>query len=204
MRLDDPDAHPCGVCANCQGRGFAAGAKTALIAEAVSFLKHEELVIEPRKMWPAGLFPDRKPTIPAEQRLDAGRALCYYGDAGWGKHVQKAKYSGKLFDDELLKAAVDKIREQWKPGPFPAWVTAIPSLRLPNPVTDFAGTAGQCSRLAVFTRARSAPNSGRNKRLGTIPRCKPVMQRRNSASGPISSRRGPRCSSMISLIRAGR
>jgi hypothetical protein len=78
------------------------------VAEAVTFLKHEELIIEPRKMWPAGLFPDVKPTIPLEQRLEPGRALCYYGDAGWGRLVKENKYGGARYSDDLLKAAIEK------------------------------------------------------------------------------------------------
>ncbi len=136
--LDDPDARPCGVCAVCQGRGFEPTAKTALVAEAVSFLKHEELIIEPRKTWPSGLFPDQKAAIPAELRLEPGRVLCCYGDSGWGKHVQKAKQAGKMFDDDLLDASINKIRGQWKPSPLPVWVAAVPSPRQPNLVPDFA------------------------------------------------------------------
>ncbi len=136
--LDDVEAHPCGVCARCQGRGFPATAPTALIAQAVDFLKHEELVIEPRKMWPPGLFPDEKPTIPPGHRLESGRALCYYGDAGWGKLVKHGKYGGTSYDERLIQAAVEKIRDQWIPDPFPTWVTAIPSLRHPKLVRDFA------------------------------------------------------------------
>jgi ATP-dependent DNA helicase RecQ len=136
--LDDADARPCGVCAVCQGRGFEPTAKTSLIADAVTFLKHEELIIEPRKMWPAGLFPDQKAVIPTELRPQPGRALCCYGDSGWGKFVQKEKYAGKMFNDDLLNASIQKIREQWKPNPFPVWVAAVHSSRHPNLVPDFA------------------------------------------------------------------
>jgi ATP-dependent DNA helicase RecQ len=136
--LDDPEARPCGVCANCQKRGFAATAQSNLIAQAVSFLKKEELVIEPRKMWPAGLFPNQKAPITAEHRLEPGRALSFYGDAGWGKKVKAGKYIDASFCDELVFAAVELIRDRWKPLPFPQWVTAIPSPRHPRLVREFA------------------------------------------------------------------
>jgi ATP-dependent DNA helicase RecQ len=136
--LDDPEAKPCGVCANCQKRGFAGTAQSKLIAEAVSFLKKEELVIEPRKMWPPGLFPNQKATITAEHRLEPGRALSFYGDAGWGKKVKGGKYIDAVFSDELVTAAVELIRDRWKPSPFPQWVTAIPSPRHPRLVREFA------------------------------------------------------------------
>ena len=141
--LDDPEAHACGVCANCQKRGFLATAQSPVIADAVSFLKKEELIIEPRKMWPAGLFPNRKITIAAEHRLEPGRALSFYGDAGWGRHVKVGKYIDTRFGDDLLGASVELIRDRWKPSPFPQWVTAIPSPRHPRLVREFA------ARLAV-------------------------------------------------------
>lgn len=141
--LDDSEAHPCGICANCQKRGFPSGVEPKLVAEAVSFLKKEELILEPRKMWPTGLFPDRKVTIPDEHRLEAGRALCFYGDAGWGKKVKAAKYIDSYFGDELVNAALELIRDRWRPNPYPQWVTAIPSPRHPRLLRDFA------ARLAV-------------------------------------------------------
>lgn len=141
--LDDVEAHPCGVCANCQKRGFSAHSPSKVVAEAVSFLKKEELVIEPRKMWQAGLFPDQKMTIAAEHRLEPGRALSFYGDAGWGRQVKVGKYVDVCFNDDLLTATLELIRDRWKPNPFPQWVTAIPSPRHPRLVREFA------ARLAV-------------------------------------------------------
>jgi ATP-dependent DNA helicase RecQ len=47
--LDDPETGPCGVCANCQGRGFQPQAAPALVAQGVEFLRREELIVEPRK-----------------------------------------------------------------------------------------------------------------------------------------------------------
>jgi ATP-dependent DNA helicase RecQ len=148
--LDDPEARPCGVCGNCQGRGFRAAAKEALVAEAVEFLKGEELRIEPRKMWPAGLFPDEKATIRAEHRLEPGRALCGFGDPGWGRRVKAGKQTAR-FDEELLQAATALIRERWKPDPFPQWVTAVPTPRHPYLMRDFA------SRLAAALGLPFAP-----------------------------------------------
>jgi ATP-dependent DNA helicase RecQ len=90
--LDDPAAAPCGQCANCKGRGFRAGVSPALVAEAVEFLKRDELILQPRKRWPIGLFPELKTVILPEVQNAPGRALCYYGDAGWGKLVRDGKY----------------------------------------------------------------------------------------------------------------
>lgn len=136
--LDDPAAHACGQCANCRGKGFPARVSPALVATAVEFLKGDELILEPRKRWPAGILPELKRVIPDEAQNAPGRALCYYGDAGWGKWVREGKYVRDQFDDDLLRAAAALIRERWRPDPPPKWITAIPSRRHPRLVYDFS------------------------------------------------------------------
>lgn len=136
--LDDPDAGPCGRCANCQGRGLPSEVPSDLVARAIEFLKRWDLIIEPRKRWPSGLFPAMKAGIPPEMQNLPGRALCEYGDAGWGVSVRTGKYVHGRFDDRLVSAAVALIQERWRPTPPPEWVTAIPSHRHPHLVADFA------------------------------------------------------------------
>jgi ATP-dependent DNA helicase RecQ len=141
--LDDPAARPCGRCANCQGRGMPAQVPLDLAVEALRFLKGYALPVEPRKMWPTDLFPDLKSKIPPDLINAAGRALCDYGDAGWGKSVREGKYVHGHLSDDLVKASVDLICQHWQPCPPPEWVTAIPSRRHPRLVPGFA------ARLAV-------------------------------------------------------
>ena len=136
--LDDPAATACGVCANCQGRGLPAEAPPELVARAMEFLRGWELVIEPRKQWPTGLFAHLKARIPPDLQNAPGRALCEYGDAGWGRHVREGKYAHGRFDDVLVHAAAALIGERWRPEPAPEWVTAIPSRQHPHLVANFA------------------------------------------------------------------
>ena len=96
------------------------------------------MILEPRKRWPIDLFPGQKSTIHEDQRNAIGRFLSFYGDAGWGGKVKQGKYGTGRFDDELVTAAVQVIQTRWHPKPPPAWVTAIPSLRHPKLVADFA------------------------------------------------------------------
>jgi ATP-dependent DNA helicase RecQ len=170
--LDDPAAGPCGQCANCQGRGFRAQVSPKLVVQGVEFLKRDELILEPRKRWPAGLFP--KTVIPDEAQNAPGRALCYYGDAGWGKVVRDDKYVRGHFNDELVDASAELIRARWRLDPPPEWVTAIPSRRHPQLVYDFAG------RLA---KALSLPFVPALVRTGDAPEQKTMansaMQARN-------------------------
>jgi ATP-dependent DNA helicase RecQ len=114
-------------------------AAPALVREAISFLRRTSLPIEPRKKWPDGggmpLFGLRG-TIPATHRALPGKALCIWGDAGWGGLVRDGKYMDGRFADELVAACVEMIRT-WSPQPAPTWVTCIPSLRHPDIVPDF-------------------------------------------------------------------
>jgi ATP-dependent DNA helicase RecQ len=116
----------------------------ALVREAVAFLRRTDLPIEPRKKWPDGGMPryEVKGNIAGEHRTQSGRALCVWGDAGWGGLVRQGKYHDGHFDDGLVAACVEMIR-RWNPQPAPAWITCIPSLRHPDLVPNFA------QRLAV-------------------------------------------------------
>jgi ATP-dependent DNA helicase RecQ len=110
-----------------------------LVHQAIEFLRGTSLPIEPRKKWPSGGLPifRLKGTIRPQQLAEPGRALSIWGDAGWGRLVQKGKYVDGYFSDELIKACVVLVRE-WNPQPAPTWVTCIPSLSHPSLVSDFA------------------------------------------------------------------
>jgi ATP-dependent DNA helicase RecQ len=136
--LDDPDAKSCGVCANCQGKGFRAETSAELVKQAAEFLGRVDIVLEPKKRWPLDMVLSENSIIPAEMRNAPGRSLCYYGDAGWGRLVREGKYERNQFNDQLIDASAKLIRERWQPNPFPEWVTAIPSRRHPRLVYDFA------------------------------------------------------------------
>ena len=112
---------------------------SALVREAVAFLRRTSLPIEPRKKWPAGgmlQYALRGP-IPAALRIEPGRALCIWGDAGWGTLVREGKYRDRHFSDQLVEARAHLVQE-WNPQPSPAWITSIPSLKHPDLVPDFA------------------------------------------------------------------
>lgn len=111
----------------------------ALIRDAIEFLRRTSLPIEPRKKWPVGGMPQygihSGSTIP--HQAQPGKALCVWGDAGWGGLVRQGKYRDKRFSDELVTASVKMVQE-WNPQPKPTWVTCVPSLRHPDLVPNFA------------------------------------------------------------------
>lgn len=136
--LDDPAASPCGRCTVCVGDGLPFDVHPELVAGAVTFLKRSELVIEPRKRWPSGGLDGYSGSIAAGDRVEVGRAMCFYGDAGWGRLVASGKYETGRFADELVDASYELVATIWKPDPPLEWVTAVPSMRRPGLVPDFA------------------------------------------------------------------
>jgi ATP-dependent DNA helicase RecQ len=152
--LDDPTPSPCGKCMNCSGQTQRQTISQQLVHEAIEFLRGDEVIFDARKQWPKAALDEIQPvmpnavgltkqrtlstTIPDEIRPQQGRALCIYGDAGWGRAVADSKYQAKYFSDALAQAADRLIRDRWRPEPFPEWVTCVPSNRQPTLVSDFA------------------------------------------------------------------
>jgi ATP-dependent DNA helicase RecQ len=129
--LDDDDGGPCGGCDTCTGASLAIELAPVAVQAAIAYLRHAEVVVEPRKQ-----LPDRQPIEPGRRPLP-GRALSLWGDAGWGNLVRHGKQIAGSFDDRLVEAAAGLVRE-WRPEPSPAWVTFVPSRRHPELVADFA------------------------------------------------------------------
>jgi ATP-dependent DNA helicase RecQ len=126
------------------------GTDSNLVLAALAFLKQTNLPFIPRKRWPAGGLPIEGlkglSSIPSEFQAQPGKVLCRWGDAGWGPKVRQGKYAVGQFSDELVAACVTLI-SNWGPEPAPEWVTAVPSLRHPTLVPDFAKRLAQALRL---------------------------------------------------------
>ena len=118
---------------------LSASVDQATAEDAVRFLRRTSLPIEPRKRWPAGGMPRYgvSGVIGTTVQAQAGKALCIWGDAGWGAAVRRGKYVEGRFDDELVEASAQLIRSL-SPQPPPTWVTCMPSTRHPDLVPDFA------------------------------------------------------------------
>ncbi|MCU0542595.1 MAG: RecQ family ATP-dependent DNA helicase [Oscillatoriaceae cyanobacterium Prado104] len=138
--LDDPNPTNCGKCAACLGKPLLPETPSLeMVNRAIQYLQRCDRPIEPRKRWPPEALPNYgfsgniKPNLIAE----SGRALCLWGDAGWGELVKLGKYRDNNFNDELLEGALAMI-QRWQPQPFPTWVTCVPSLKHPDLVPNFA------------------------------------------------------------------
>ena len=143
--LDDPHAQPCSRCAVCLGRPvLPAEAQRSTQIAARRFVRHSEMPLELNKQWDRAAFVQycaqfgwTAYNIPTSLRGEEGRVLSRWGEPEWGELVAQGKARGR-FDDELVGAAMDLIRNRWSEAASVAWVTCIPSNRHPNLVPDFA------------------------------------------------------------------
>ena len=137
--LNDVTADTCGRCANCIGGALLPTHTTHdLQIEAASFLRGNQIVIHPRRQWPAGGVGNEHGRILDTQQNQDGRALCLYYDGGYGSLVREGKYEHHRFSDELVFAVVRLVGETWQPIPMPTWVTSVPSRRETTLVADFS------------------------------------------------------------------
>ena len=137
--LNDDTAAACGKCANCRGLGLADNVSQELTEAAVEFLNNIAFLIEPRRMWPGNTgFEGLQGRIQPDWQNQIGRALCHWGDPGFGDLVRAGKQETGVFSDRLVEAAVHLIQRQWIPQPPPAWLTCVPSRRQQALVPGFA------------------------------------------------------------------
>jgi ATP-dependent DNA helicase RecQ len=134
---------------------------SAIVLEALAFMRRTSLPIKPRKRWPGGGMPryGASGRISADLRALPGKALCVWGDAGWGSLVRQGKYRDGRFADDLVEACA-KLVTEWNPQPAREWVTSIPSLRHPDLVPDFAqrlATALDLPYLEALTKTDDCP-----------------------------------------------
>ncbi|MGN6523131.1 MAG: RecQ family ATP-dependent DNA helicase, partial [Actinomycetes bacterium] len=126
--LDDPAAGDCGRCSVCTGRlpspGPAPDADT--VRAASLHLKAQQVVIEPRKMWPAGAR--RRGKIAEGLRAEPGRALARGEDSIWADPIRRALAEPSA-SEEVFAGLVETLKRWGWPAGRPTWVTWVPSRR---------------------------------------------------------------------------
>jgi len=150
---------------------LAANVDEALLREAVAFLRRTSLPIEPRKQWPGGGMPQYRVAgkIALGHQAELGKALCVWGDAGWGGLVRRGKYHDGSFADDLVAACARMVRE-WNPQPRPAWVTSVPSLRHPDLVPNFARRLAAALALPFHVALANTDNRAEQKTMANSTR----------------------------------
>lgn len=111
------------------------------VKRAKIFLEEWEIIIDPRKEWPAGVLPPHfgKRKITKENQNQVGRSLCTPADQNVYGLVRDGKYVQDHFDTPLVERSV-RLLENWNPPV--TWMCCVPSSRRPNLVSDF------CKRLS--------------------------------------------------------
>jgi len=174
LSLDDPSPGHCGKCMNCARRVKRQPVPAALVREAVEFLRGDTIRIEPKKRWPSAVLEELQEAMPAvvantaiseNLRPEQGRALCIYGDAGWGRAVKQCKYDTGHFTDELVEASAALIRDRWKPDPFPRCLTCVPSKRRHLLVADFARRLAQHLGIPFLPKIEKTRETEPQKRM---------------------------------------
>jgi ATP-dependent DNA helicase RecQ len=151
-QLDDPEAAPCGRCANCAGFTWDVSPTADMVDAAKQHLRGQILAIEPRRQWPAGLD-EPKGRIAAELQTEEGRALAGDGDGELGSLVAADRSAeDPWFSDELVAASARMIREVWKPDV--AWVTCVPSHRHVDLVPSLARRLAEALQLPFVEAVR--------------------------------------------------
>jgi ATP-dependent DNA helicase RecQ len=145
--LDDPDPQPCGRCSVCTGELPPPGAHAS--AEAVDaarlFFRGQDVVVEPRKIWAAGL-PGRKGKITF---LAAGRALAYADDPGWSGELARLRGQDEEAPPVILDAMVQVLRRWSSTWRRPVAVVAMPSRHAPRLVASVAEHLARVGRLPL-------------------------------------------------------
>ncbi len=129
--LDDPDPRDCGRCSVCTAPRFATAPDARLVELAQRHLRSRPIELEVKKMAPDPATGSMR-KIAEDARTEPGWALARVGDGGWWPAIERGLAAGRL-DDEVAVALADVVRGA---GVGPAWVTAIPSARLPEGLLD--------------------------------------------------------------------
>ncbi len=106
--LDDPQSAACGRCSVCRGGltdGLPAGTDDEDVRAVTATLRRAALTLEPRKMWPGGIFGVRG-KIPAQLMAEPGRILAHADAPEWTDVLSGARDGDEAAVAELADAAV--------------------------------------------------------------------------------------------------
>jgi ATP-dependent DNA helicase RecQ len=123
--LDDPSPEPCGKCSVCTSQLPSPGLHPSheRIVAARTYLRGEDILIEPRKQWPGGV--SRRGKIVG---LSEGRAVAFADDPAWAEQLVELQRSAlRTIPPELLDGAVDVLRRWSKVWTRPVAVVVAPA-----------------------------------------------------------------------------
>jgi ATP-dependent DNA helicase RecQ len=145
--LDDPlIKEDCGKCKNCRKQHSKFQHNGDDVERARHFLRGgKPITFEPRKRWASDLPGIKKTT---DLRVnETGIALSYYFESGLGEQVKQG-HDQNYFSDALVTISAEKLHDYLPMlAVMPQWISAVPSLRRPKLVPDFAQRLAQALNL---------------------------------------------------------
>ncbi len=151
--LDDPTDVDCGRCAVCTGRVPLGEPSPDTVRAAMQHLRAQTVVIEPRKMWPAGA--PRRGRIAEAARAEPGRALALAEDPAWSDAVSAALQADQPVSSEVFDGVIGVLSKWGWPAGRPTWVTWVPSRRHGALLGDLAERVAALGRMTVATPLRA-------------------------------------------------
>ena len=145
--LDDTDIADCGRCDVCTGVSRDRVLDPAQVNAALTHLRGADVIVEPRKQWPRGMT-ERRGNIAAASRAEAGRALAFANDPGWGDVVADALRADAEVTDEIIGGLV-AVLKRWNWPERPTWVTWVPSRAHPQLVSSTARRLAEIGKLTL-------------------------------------------------------
>lgn len=151
--LDDPAPSDCGRCSVCTGRLPAPGALpvAARVEAARTYARGQDVLIEPRKLWPAGGL--RKGRITG---CSEGRALAFADDAGWAEVLLPLFAAPDAAAPQAVLDGVVGVLGRWRRswGDRPVAVVPMPSATHPQLLGSVAAHVARMGRLPLVDALR--------------------------------------------------
>jgi ATP-dependent DNA helicase RecQ len=152
LALDDPEPSDCGRCSVCTGRlpGPGAEPSSARTEQARAFARGQDVVIEPRKLWPSGS--GRKGRIVA---CSEGRALAFADDPGWAEVLRPLFAAPDAPAPAAVLDAMVQVLARWRNdrdrgwGQRPVAVVPMPSVQHRQLIGSVAAHLAQVGRLPL-------------------------------------------------------
>jgi ATP-dependent DNA helicase RecQ len=182
--LDDGTAADCGRCAVCTGRLPSPGLSPSAdaVRAAVSHLRAQTTVLEPRKMWPSAA--PRRGKIADAARAEPGRALAVADDPAWSTAVDAALARDEPVPGEVFDGLVATLSRWGWPAGRPSWVTWVPSRGHGALLADLAERLAALGRMQVVSPI-AADGPGFQRDAATNVESARRALTRLSVSGPV-------------------
>ncbi len=153
--LDDPTAEPCGRCSVCRGRlpdDLAAAPQDQTVAAVTAVLRGQVHLLEPRKMWPGGVFGARG-RIAAGELPEQGRTLVFADAPEWRETIARAFAQDAPAEAAVTDASV-RLLSQWRStwSQRPEVVVDLPAAGYPllvGSVADHLASVGRLGRASL-------------------------------------------------------